>query len=284
MQNTYKPRQSPSLSLDATPVLYACIFTAPIMYSSDHPASTTVPPFPKIVALCGAHTPLGQTLLRDLLYSHNVDKVYAIATEEIPNLSRLPTSVLTKAIISYTAADRLDLALSRIPECDIAFCVNTTDRHAFDLLGRSTFRAVNFTIPVRFIHKMFELSVLHMSILSYASADLESRSEFCKVKAELELFVRDMRKEAADFSPLISIFRMPSLDSGAASRSSSRDRRGGRDTPHGLQVKHVSQAMQIDSFEKANKLRAISSKSKRELFEAEDIPRILRDTNYHDVM
>lgn len=254
---------------------------------SDHQSSTTVAPFPKIVALCGADTALGQNLLHDLLHSEQVEKVHAIAMESIPLLDELSSSTLRKARVTIIKPDRIDKALSRIVECDIAFCVSTTERHGSSSMSSSSFNAINYDIPETFVRKMFELGVMQISMLSHVNADADSRSEFYSQKAELESFTRSFRREAAEFSPIISVFRMPSNVmlpySSSITRSSSRDRNN-RDYDAAVPVKDVAVAMQIDAFEKASRKGPPGSRKKKpslDTFNPKDVRRILADAEYN---
>lgn len=254
---------------------------------NDNSTSTTPVTFPKIVAVCGADTTLGQNILHDLLHSAQVDKVHAIALDDFALLKQLPSSTLRKARVTITKPDRLEKALARITECDIAFCVMSTERHASSSMPRPTFSAINYGAPVRFIRRMFELGVLHVAVLSHINADSETRSEFYNLKADLEGFVRDFRREAAEFSPIISLFKMPShvmAASASSSRATSRDPKGHDMDPSIVQVNEVAAAMQIDAFYKANIKGPPGSRRKKchfEIFDSEDVHRILEEAEYH---
>lgn len=262
---------------------------------SDYPSSsTTVAPFPKIVALCGAHTALGQNLLRDLLHSEEVEKVHALAVQDIPLLDHLPSKVLRKSRVTIVKPDRVDKAMSRIAECDIAFCVLTTERHASSSMSTSSFHTINYSIPTAFVRRMFALGVLHLSLLSHVNADADSRSEFYSRKAELETYTKNLRRDAAEFSPIVSIFKMPthlmasSIQSASTIvRSSSRDRksmdRRHRENNPPVKIEDVAVAMQIDAFDKANCKPPPSSRRKKhslDMFGPVEVHHILATSEY----
>lgn len=180
-------------------------------YNSASPI--TAVPFPLIVSVLGVDTTLGQALFVDLLHSSRVDKVHAVAFDDFSLHHTLPAPTLRKArvyITSLTKPDRLERQLSRIPECDIAFCVLSSDRRGSTTMSKQAFRAMNYHAPTQFIRRMFALGVLHISLLSHIKADHESASDFLALKADVEKFVRAIRREAGQYSPIISVFRMPS--------------------------------------------------------------------------
>lgn len=264
------------------------------MTENSSPAFATAKvPFPKIVALCGANTAVGSKLLNDLLHSDQVDKVYAIATEDVPLLNRLQTPILRKARVTIVNPDKLDSALARIVECDLAFCVMTTDRHASSSVSKATFYAINFSAPMHFLKRMFELGVLHISVLSHHNADLSSRSDFYHLKGELEAFLTKICKDAGDFAPMVSLYKMPSnimastgTSSRSRSRSPSRDRKGRGDVDlPAVQVNHVATVMQIDAFEKASSKGPPGTRRRKnhyEVLDSEDVHRVLTESAYHE--
>lgn len=218
--------------------------------------------FPKIAAVIGAQTDVGQNLLRDLLHSPEIDYVHAITPTEIPLIENMPRNSpeLLKARIHITPFDKLERAFKRISECDLAFCCSTTDRHPTQIKS-SDFRLINYTAPVKFIRQMFELSVLHISILSHADSDEDARSEYCKLKGDMEAFARMLRKEAGEYSPFITVFKPPTLRSGSSSRNSNAY--DPRDT--GIDSKDVAKAMQIEAFGKCAR-HSTDSREKRSRF------------------
>lgn len=252
-------------------------------------SATTPISFPKIVALHGADTALGQLIFRDLLNSTQVDKLHAIALAELDILDQLPRASLRKAQVSITKPGRLDLALGRISECDIAFCVMSTDRHASGTMSKENFSAINYDAPIRFIFRMFELGVLHIAVLSHVNADPDSSSEFYRLKGKLEDSIRKLRREAGDFAPIITFFKMRShvmapLGS-SASRAVSRDRRGRETDSKYVVVKELAAAMQIDAFYKGGIKGPPGSRKKKchfETFDSEDVHRILKENEYHE--
>lgn len=255
----------------------------------EHSSSTTPITFPKIVALHGADTSLGQIIFRDLLNSTQVDKLHAIALAEFGLLDQLPRSSLRKAQLTITKPGRLELALGRISECDIAFCVMSTDRHAGGTMSKETFSAINYDAPIRFIFRMFELGVLHIAVLSHVNADPDSSSEFYRFKGKLEDSIRKLRREAGDFAPMVTFFKMRShimAPSGSsASRAVSRDRRGREADARHVRVEELAVAMQIDAFYKAGIKGPPGSRKKKchfEIFDSEDVHRILQENEYHE--
>lgn len=182
--------------------------------SGYNPASPiTAVPFPLIVSVLGVDTTLGQALFVDLLHSPRVDKVHAVAFDDFSLHHTLPAPTLRKAriyITSLTKSDRLGRQLSRIPECDIAFCVLSSERRGSTSMSKQAFRAMNYHAPTQFIRRMFALGVLHISVLSHIKADHDSASDFYALKADVEKYVRAIRREAGQYSPIISVFRMPS--------------------------------------------------------------------------
>ena len=250
------------------------------------------PPFPKIAAILGASTDVGQSLLRELLDSPEIEKVHAIATNDIPLLSRLSSSQLRKARVHLVPFQDLDKAFRRISECDIAFCVSISERHAYDQIGHAKFRLINRTGPLRFIDQMFELGVVHFSLLSHYHADSSSRSEFYKNRGEVEDYLRSIRQDAGDYAPYISTFKISTPVSNAISTRSTRDHLKSKvsesdSRSQQIEVKEVARAMEIDAYAKAAASRPPGSRKKRtanEKFYAPDILRMLRsardESNY----
>lgn len=248
--------------------------------------ATTSVPFPKIVALCGASTALGSQLLDELFHSEQVAQIHAIATDDVPLVKRLDASIIRKGFVTIIDADRPDKALGRIKECDVAYCVMTTDRHASSSMSPAQYRAINYEVPVKFITRMFELGVLHITLLSHTGADKKSRSEFYTLKGELEAFLNKMRKDAGDFAPMATLYRMPSnimaapLSPGDPSVSQNRRSKDGELFP--VDVNQVATVMLIDGFEKASLNNAVGysrrMKNSFQLFEAEDVHEILSES------
>lgn len=242
------------------------------MDNADYPpAPPKVPTFPKIAVICGAHTSVGQYLLRDLLQAPEIAKVHALATEEIPIVKRLPSSLLRKARVHLCSFDNLDRAFTRIPEADLGYCCAATDRHAYEKIGMERFKHINLSGPVQFIEKMFELGVLHFSVLSHVNADSDSRSEFNRTKGKVEDYLRRTRKEAGLFSPYISLFKVPTPVSSSSSSSRSADV---------VDVKSMVKAMQIDSLAKSERKKPPGSKKERVRYEEyfpKDVDYLLRE-------
>lgn len=218
--------------------------------------------FPKIAVVCGAHTKLGQQILHELLYSSEIEKVYAIASTDIDIMSRVDRSVARKASVLITPLDGLRRAISRIPEADVAFCALGTERHTQNTIGMKRFQQNNFEGPRVFVKGMFKLGVLYIAVLSHVYADKKSRSELFKVRGELEDYVRDLRKEAAEYSPFISMFKVASMvgqNDGASSSSGHRLRRQD-DT---VEFNELATAMKVDALTKSATRRSSDPIKKR---------------------
>lgn len=238
-------------------------------------------PFPKIAVILGADTSVGQLLLRDLLHSDQIDKVHALtSTRNIPILQSIPSNIKRKAREHVVDFDNLSPTFKRISECDIAFCVSYTDRHAYKYIGDDAFRALNYEGPVKFIKQIFLLGALHLSVLSHINAEASSRSEFYKIKGDVEDFTLRLRLEAAQYAPFISMYRLPTPVTDPRAARSSRD-----PTSTPLANGEVVRAMIIDSFAKAVKKQPpsgepLSSNEKRiaeQFFYSDDVLNLLRD-------
>eukprot|EP00177_Eucheuma_denticulatum_P006778 GFKZ01012321.1.p1 GENE.GFKZ01012321.1~~GFKZ01012321.1.p1 ORF type:complete len:260 (-),score=33.34 GFKZ01012321.1:388-1167(-) len=233
--------------------------------------------FPKIAVVCGAHTELGQQVLLELLNSPEIEKVHAIASKDIPILDRLSRSTLRKATVHILSFDHLRHVLNKIPEADIAFCALGTERGAQNSIGMSKFRLLNVDAPSRFVRGMFELGVLYVAVLSHANADKGSKSELYHARGELEGYVRRLRKEAAEFSPFISMFKVSNMGAHRASSSKRSSRR-----EDSLRYHEVATAMRIDALQKSAR-RRLSDKTKRSKYEeldSTDVLRLNREARY----
>lgn len=248
-----------------------------------HADATAWTPYPKIVALWGASTKLGSELLLELAHSDQVKRVYVVATENIPVLSRLEMPILNKINVRIINPEQPDTSLDAISQCDLAFCVMTTERDASASMPSSEFRAINYVAPTRFIKRVIELGVLHISILSHYGADSDSRSTFCAAKGDLEKFVYKHRREAGDFSPMMTLYKMPSnimASRSSRSRSASRDRVN-NENHSPVDVSQVATVMLTDGFGKASiKGRPGQRRTKNyfQVFETEDVHRVLSES------
>lgn len=225
--------------------------------------------FPKIAVVCGAETELGQVLLRELLLSSEVEKVHFIARSDPEILSKFRLHHLRKVTGHIVSYDKIDLALSKIKEADLAFCCLGTERHAYETIGHTKFQMLNYDAPARFVSKMFELGVLYVSMLSHSKAEIASSSEMYKLRGELEDYVRKLRRDAADFSPYITMFKV----SGMASTSRKTDK------------KEVAKAMKIDAMHKSCRGANPSCKKKRAKYEElffSDVDKLLEDAKNVD--
>lgn len=233
----------------------------------DLPPQNTSSTFPKIAVLLGADTNLGQALLYQLLNSPDIEVVHAIASSEIDLLSHLPTNVLRKARVHLNSYQTISRAFSRIPECDLAFSVATTPRHAYSLLGHELFHQQNHALPVVFVNQMFKLGVLHLAILSSEKADPNSRSQFHSAKGLLEQCARRLRREAAEFAPHISIYKVPPLVTAV----------------HDSETQRLASAILYDSLSKSARSTTSLRRKKRgklQQFFSQDVQRLYRDSQY----
>lgn len=227
--------------------------------------------FPKIAVVCGAETDLGQVLLRELLHSSEIDKVHAIAGSDPAILAKLSRPVLRKVRVHIVAYDRLTRALDKIPEADVAFCCLGTDKHAYEKIGSTKFHMLNYEAPFRFVEKMFELGVLHVAMLSHPKADRGSSSDMYKLRGKLEEYIRSLRRDAADFSPFISMFKVSGMTSGSSTRKDD--------------LKEVAKAMRIDALQKSCRSTNPTCKkmrSKYEELDSTDVYNILAEARHAD--
>lgn len=230
--------------------------------------------FPKIAVVCGASTELGQSLLLELVHCVEIDKVHAVANSDIPVLNRLTSSLLRKVRVHLFTFDDLDRTLKKIPECDVAFCCLSTEKHAYESMGRTRFRTYNYVAPKIFVRRMFELGVLYISLLSHAKADASSSTELYRLRGELEKSVRQLRREAADFSPFISMFKVANMVSRASS-SRSREKLHS-DT---LEYREIARAMRMDAMQKSirRKVNATKKRLKYEEIYVADVDRLVKE-------
>lgn len=224
--------------------------------------------YPKIAVVHGAETELGEHLVTELVQSFDIDRVHALISTETHALRRLVSAYPNKLRLHTATLDKLEIVFDKeIPECDLAFCCLSTSRNAYTEMGNHRFRSINYEIPRRFVQKAFDLGVLHVSLLSHASADPSSRTLFMQMRGELESDVKKLRKEAADFSPYISIFKINSVSSqpqyapanGMRRRPSSEhlveklSSKLGNDARHKIHISELAVAMLVDSLAKAEK-------------------------------
>lgn len=224
--------------------------------------------------VCGAHTEFGQYILRELLYSSEIERVYAIASRKIDSMLPADRSVARKANILITPMDNLRVTLAKIPEADLAFCALGTERGAQNRIGITRFRTYNVDGPRRFVRGMFKLGVLYIAVLSHVKADKDEKSELFRARGELEEHVKAWRREAGDFSPFISIFKVSNMVGqygGALSSSGHRSKRQD-DT---LEFQELATAMKFDALTKSAR-RRLSDPTKRRKYEEYDVPEIRR--------
>lgn len=226
--------------------------------------------FPKIAVVCGAETTLGQALLRELLLSSEVDKVHFIARSDPEILSQFRRTYLRKVRAHIVSYDNIDRALASIPEADVAFCCIGTDRHAYETIGRTKFQTINYHAPVKFVARMFEIGVLTVSVLSHPKADASSSSQMSMLRGQLEQYTRNLRREAAEFSPYVTIFKISGMTS----------------NPRKSDVRDVAKAMRIDAMEMSARKPNTASNSRRgryEEFDFTDVDQILEEARHdHD--
>lgn len=238
------------------------------------------PPYPKIISLLGADTHLGFLILVDLLSSPQVDKVYAIVFQDIA-IHSLPISLKRKIRLTITEPENFGKSLSRITECDIAFCISSTDRHALlnSAMSKESFEFINYDAPVRFINCHFQkLGCLNMTILSHINADSNSNAAFYKLKAQLENFIQNIIKDALDFSPVVSLFKLPSYVMADVQVD---------DNVAEIPLQDISAAMVIDAFHKVRFKGPPGTDSKKssrqdwfEIFDMKAVSRFLKRVDY----
>lgn len=235
--------------------------------------------FPKIAVVCGAHTELGQHVLRELIYSAEIEKVYAIASKRIPIMSNFERSVARKATVLTTASDNLRDALDRIPEADLAFCALGTERHAQNTVGMTRFRVYNYEAPCKFVKGMFQLGVLYIAVLSHRDANKDARSELFRARGELQSYIRKLRSEASDFSPFISMFKVSNIVKHHSAPSSSSGHSSRRDDT--LEFNEVATAMKVDALSKSAKRRLSATRGpKYEEYYVREVLRLSREGRY----
>lgn len=225
--------------------------------------------FPKIAVVCGAHTDLGRRLCRNLLQSDEVEKVIAIAPERVRDFEKFSWSVARKLEPHKADFRNMDKVLSRIREADYAFCITNTDKRAYEAMDRRSFRDMNFEGPSQFIRKMFELGVLHLTILSHVNADSHSKTDFYRMKGELEKHADKLCGEAGEYAPYMSIFKVPT----PVARSNGRSKKD-------LQDKDIVTAMQYNAFSKGVLRKGPACRRKALQFEelyADDVVTLVKD-------
>ena len=215
-------------------------------------------PFPKIAVILGADTRVGQHILRSLLESDQIDKVHALtSTKNIPVLRKLSSTYKRKAREHLVDFTNLAPTFKRISECDIAFCVSYTEKYAYRDIGDKAFSMFNYDAPVQFVNQIFQLGAMHLSIMSHINAEASSRSDFYRLRGDVEDFTLKLRREAAQYSPYLSIFRIPTPVTDASATRSTRDnlrpRSSSDPTSTPVTNEEISRAMIIDSFTKALK-------------------------------
>lgn len=238
--------------------------------------------FPKIALVCGAQTELGQSLLQELVHSSEIDKIHALTNADIPLLNTLSSPLLRKVRVHHFTFETLDHILKKIPECDIAFCCLSTEKHAYKSMGRTRFHSYNFSAPKTYIRRMFELGVLYIAVLSHAKAESESSTELYHLRGELEAYARKLRREAADFSPFISVFKVAGMITRASSAYSAKSRdKLQTDT---LEYREIARAMRMDASQKSMRRKSNSSKkrSKYEEIYVADVDRLVAEASRED--
>ncbi|CAN8077052.1 unnamed protein product [Agarophyton chilense] len=230
--------------------------------------------FPKIAVVCGGHTDIGRRLTQNLLQSDEIERVHTIVPEPTLHFDKLAHSLQRKLSLHIAAFGDLDVTLSRIREADYAFCVSVTEKRAYEVVGRTRFRDFNFYGPSQFIRKMFELGVLHISLLSHLNADPKSKSEFFKVRGELEHFADDLAEEAGEYAPYMSIYKIPT----PVARSNGRPTRQ-------ILEKDLVIAMQHGAFSKGVLRKGPSCKRRKLQFEElylDDVANLVREAKQSD--
>lgn len=275
--------------------------SVPALYTSEPSAPVDVtkriPPW-RIVSIWGGDTALGSKLLWELAHSDQVEKVYVVALNDLPDLRKMASQAYNKVDVRMLSPDGLEGKLSHITQCDLGFMVMTTERDASYSMSTKNFCAINHYGPIRFVERMYELGALHVSVLSYAGADVSSHSTFCERKGKMELGLSEIRREAQDFGPMITIYRMPANIMVPANRSRSRsrslsfsclpttayDRLYKDDANPPVNIEQVGNVMMIDAFEKALSKGPPGTprpKNRFQLFHSVEVLRILSERARH---
>lgn len=180
--------------------------------SQSYPAPPARPAFPKTAVVCGAHTELGKLVVRELLRSVEVDRVYALASIDPRDDIHIREHELPKLRLVVDSLDYIEHILKRsVDNVDIAFCCLGSSKQDLSTLGHYKFRKLNFDIPRRFVTQMFARGAQRIAILSHVGADVRSSSEFLRVKGELVQFVLQMQLEAGRYGPGVLLLRVPLL-------------------------------------------------------------------------
>lgn len=225
--------------------------------------------FPKIAVLCGAHTDLGLQVLIELLHSPEIDMVHAIASKEPSSLRRYSRTLGRKIKLHIYTSDKISLAFNKIPEADVAFCALGTERGAQNSIGMTRFRTQNYEAPSKFVRAMFELGVLYVGVLSHANANRDGKSELYRMRGELESSIKKLRKEAGEFSPCISLFKVENMVSHLSSSSSKKSRHA-----EDVEFAEVATAMRVDAVRKSTR-KKLSDPKKRVKHEELDFQDII---------
>lgn len=158
---------------------------------------------PHTAVVCAAHTDLGKHVVRNLLRSAHIIRVYALSELDVRDaLSNESSSSLRKLHLLTQPLDHMERTLassctsSLLRHADLAFYCLCTPRHAVPSLGPYLYHKLNYDLPLRFLTEMLAMPKMHsVSLLAHPCASsTKVRSQFLRVKAQLVEAARGLQQ------------------------------------------------------------------------------------------
>lgn len=180
--------------------------------SSSYSALSQTPTPLKSAVILGAHTELGKLVLLNLLRHPLVSRIHALASVDPRADIPIHPDHFPKLRLIVDSLDNIDqIVKTKIPPVQLAFCCLGSSKQDHSRLGPYAFRKLNYDIPRRFLHYIFQTDVQRIGILSHAQANVAARTEFLKVKGELVQIVMQLLRHAGRDAPSVALLRVPLL-------------------------------------------------------------------------